>query len=231
MELELGAPGVFGLSGPEPDEARAELQDSIAAARRLGVRILRTGYGRLTVETSRFNKQMTVSEHLEKLAANLRLAAPLIEEAGLLLAIENHCDFTGREMAALFDRVSSPVVGCALDTANGFTVFCDPNEDVQVLAPYAFTTHMKDMVAFDYKVPRQLPILFTGCALGQGHVDIPLAVRTLAEKSPYANGLHLIVELWPVPAPEGRDPLEVKHAAFVDSVAFLQQLIREPAAS
>ncbi len=29
--------------------------------------------------------------------------------------------------------VDSEWVGCALDTANGFTVFCDPNDDIEAL--------------------------------------------------------------------------------------------------
>jgi 3-oxoisoapionate decarboxylase len=226
VEIELIASGLFGLTGPDGESARANLQNSIAAAREVGCRILRTGYGRLTVETSRFNRQLSIEQHLERLAANLRLAEPMIQDNGLLLGIENHCDFTGAEMARLFDMVGSPVIGAALDTANGYTVFCDPNEDVQVLAPYAVTTHLKDMRVVDFGNPRLIPMMPEGCALGQGHVDIAKAVRTLAEKSPLANGLHLIIELGWVPIPEGRQSSEVMRETFDESVTYLRRLVQ-----
>lgn len=229
IEIELMAAGLFDLAGPQAEEARASLQTSIAAARQLGCRILRTGYGRLTAATSRFNRALPVEQHLERLAACLRLAAPLVEDNGLLLAIENHCDFTGREMAALFEMTGSPVIGAALDTANGYTVFCDPNDDVQVLAPYAVTTHLKDMRVIDSGDPRLVPLLPEGCVLGQGNVDIPAAIRTLAEKSPWAHGLHLVIEVGWLPPVPGKSPAEVTRETIDASLLYLQRLVQQMA--
>jgi sugar phosphate isomerase/epimerase len=226
IELETYAGGVFELVGPMAKEGQQKLLDSIKVAKQVGAKIIRTGYGRLNVATSRFNKEIPLAQHLDKLAQNLKVAAPIVADNGLLLAIENHCDFTGKELAQVFSAVNSPVVGCALDTANGWTVYCDPNDDVQDLAKWSITTHLKDMkIVDDFKAPSLIPMIPVGCALGDGHVDIPLAVKTLAAKSPWAKGLHLIIELGWERIPEGRNQAELRTEMFHQSIAFLKKLV------
>ena len=48
-----------------------------------------------------------------------------------------------------FPAVSSPYIGCALDTET-VTPLLRPNEDVEVLAEYTITTHIKDMAFIPY---------------------------------------------------------------------------------
>jgi sugar phosphate isomerase/epimerase len=232
VELDCGAGGVFGLVGPGAQEARAQLLESIEIAQGVGTEIIRTGYGHLNVATSRFNREVPWAEQRARVVANLKEAARIVEDHGVLLAIENHCDFTGRQWASIFDEVGSESVGAALDTANGYTVFCDPDDDVQDLAPYTITTHLKDMKVVDSKDLDYLqangpliPMLAVGCALGDGNVDIPLAVETLAAKCPHAEGLHLIIELgWQPPYP-GMSRDETNLAMFHSSIGFLKALL------
>jgi len=74
-------------------------------------------------------------------------------------------------------------------------VYCDPNEDVEYLAPYAFTTHIKDMLVEDFKSEYGLHNMQArGCAVGDGHVDIPRALDLLDKQSPFSNGLHIVIE-------------------------------------
>ena len=201
MELELGAP-IFGgmqmkgsLTGDNKDEIRATLDSQIKAAKFLGIKILRGAYGKLKLEYSRFNKNYPLKEHKKFLIKNLKAAGKIFEDNGLYFAIENHCDFTGKEFAEIFDAVGSKHVGCTLDTANGYTVYCDPNEDVEYLAPYAFTTHIKDMLVQDFASPFGLiPYQARGCAVGDGNVDIPKALKLLDKKSPFSKGLHVVIE-------------------------------------
>jgi len=201
MELELGAP-IFGLpqlkgclTGDNKEEIRAILDSQIKAARFLGLKVLRGAYGKLKLEYTRFNKNFPLKDHKKFLIKNLKAAGKIFEDNGLYFAIENHCDFTGKEFAEIFDTVGSKHVGCTLDTANGFTVYCDPNEDVEYLAPYAFTTHIKDMLVQDFTSPFGLiPFQARGCAVGDGSVDIPKALKLLDKKSPFSRGLHLVIE-------------------------------------
>jgi sugar phosphate isomerase/epimerase len=200
-ELELGAP-IFGtlalkgsITGDNKKEIREIIDSQIRAARFLGVKVLRGAYGKLKLEYTRYNKQYPRKEHMQFVINNLTEAAKIFEDAGLYFALENHCDFTGREFADIFSTVNSKHIGCTLDTANGFTVYCDPNEDVEYLAQYAFTTHIKDMLVQDFESEYGLiPYQARGCAVGDGNVDIPRALDLLDRQSPFSNGLHLIIE-------------------------------------
>jgi len=224
VELESGAGGVFGLVGPKARESRDGLLQSIAIAKTLGCKLIRTGYGHNNIVTSRFNKEIPLAQHLDILVQNLKVAAPIVADNGLILAIENHCDFTGKEMARVFEAVGSPVVGCALDTANGFTVYCDPNDDVQDLARYTMTTHLKDMLMVDFKTPGLIPMVPVGCAVGDGHVDIPATIAAFERDSPWAQGLHLIIELSWERIPEGQSRDEGRLDMFHKSIEYLKKL-------
>jgi 3-oxoisoapionate decarboxylase len=98
---------------------------------------------------------------------------------------------------------------------------------VQVLAPYAVTTHLKDMRVVDFGNPKLIPMMPEGCVLGQGHVDIPAAILMLAEKSPWAENLHLIIEIGWVPVPQDRPWPEVKREIFDQSIAYLRNTLDE----
>jgi sugar phosphate isomerase/epimerase len=200
-ELELGAPifGTLALKGSLLDENRKEIRDiidaQIKAAHFLNVKILRGAYGKLKLEYTRYNKNFPRKDHINYVINNLKEAAKIFEDAGLYFALENHCDFTGKEFAEMFSVVNSSHIGCTLDTANGFTIYNDPNEDVEYLAKYAFTTHIKDMLVQDFESDFGLiPYQARGCAVGDGNVDIPRALDLLDQQSPFSKGLHLIIE-------------------------------------
>ncbi|MDR1970460.1 MAG: sugar phosphate isomerase/epimerase [Treponema sp.] len=195
VELELGCPYIFGLTGNESAKTRADLAKQIKKAQFLGIKIMRAGYGKMNVVSSRYNKDYPLKEHIDFVVKNLIEAGKIFEDAGIHFALENHCDFLGSEFVDIFTRVNSKFVGCALDTANGFAVFNDANKEVEELAPFAFTTHIKDMVILDNDPASGfVPLQAWGCPLGEGNVDIPRALEILDSKSPMASGLHLIVE-------------------------------------
>jgi sugar phosphate isomerase/epimerase len=80
-----------------------------------------------------------VASTREKLAA----AAPKAEAAGLTLLIENHQDFTSRELVA-FCEDFGPAVRIVYDTANSFPVAEAPLDFTRVVAPYVRYVHAKD---------------------------------------------------------------------------------------
>ncbi|MDQ4137639.1 MAG: sugar phosphate isomerase/epimerase [Actinomycetota bacterium] len=227
IELEGYAPAMFVPLGEDPETTTEELRAQLIAAREAGMTVVRSGYGRLTLETSKFARERNLQQQLDHVAACLRRAGRVAEEVGIPVAVENHCDFTGRELAGVLAEVGSEWVGCALDTANGFTVYCDPNDDVEALAEYTFTTHIKDMQMVQSPITWFIPMLPKGCKLGEGHVDIPRAVQLLAERSPRAERLHLLVEPgWEsFGQPGERDPDELKKEIIEHGVAYLNSLI------
>jgi len=217
IEPDMRAPrGLFKIygCGEESERVKEELKKRCDSMHKLGLKIMRCGYGMNTIATSRFNPKIPVKDHMQKLIDNLKEAATILEEEHIFLAIENHCDFTAQELVEIFDAVDSPYVGCALDTGNGIIVFNDPNLEYKLLAPYVITTHIKDMAIIDDPDKEHVP--FTSCAvmMGEGIVDIEDAIETIARKSKHARGLHLIVETgatgW---APQYKDmPMEERIA-------------------
>lgn len=225
VELEGSSRFIFAPLGTAPDAQLAELKQDIDAAKAVGITVLRSGYGRLTIETSRFDLTREPSEHKRHMVACLTEAARVAEDTGFPLAVENHCDFHGRELAEILAEVDSPYIGAALDTGNSFTVYCDPRDDIEALAPYTFTTHMKDMRVEQSPIRGTIPFLPRGCRLGEGHVDIDGAVSLLAEQSPRATGLHLLVESGWVRFPPDGDSAELRQDILEHGAQYLNKLI------
>jgi len=192
VEPDMRTP--WNLFGDDPAQARADMAARCKSMHKLGLRILRSGYGRNTVPTSRFNRDISVRDHMQKVIGCLRNVAEVLEGEEIYLGIENHCDFVAGELADIFDAVDSPNIGCALDTGNGITVFSDPNAEYKLLAPYTITTHIKDMGVIADTAQSHVPFTACNALMGEGIVDIEGAIETLARKSKHARGLHLIVE-------------------------------------
>jgi len=232
MEIDGPASGTFQIL-EKGKEARDMLATCCRSVKALGGNIVRGGYGTLRIEKSRFNKSIAISDHLKILEGNLREAAKIMEDEDCYLAIENHCDFKGVELASVLEAVGSKRVGCALDTANAWTVLCDPEDDIAALAKYAITTHMKDMKILQQNIPSRIPFYPIGCVLGEGFVRVKDSILTLAGQSPFAEGLHLIIELgWmeygTSPNQEQRDALQID--VFKRSLKNLDQMLAELAA-
>ena len=192
IEPDLRAPR--NLFDEDREAARKDMKIRCESMHKLGLHIIRSGYGRNTVPSSRFNPDVCVKDHMKKWVDCLKNVAGVLEDEGIYLAIENHCDFIAQEFVEMYDDIDSPNVGCALDTGNGITVFNDPNVEYKLLAPYAITTHIKDMNIIADNAPDHVPFMACNALMGEGIVNIEDAIETLARKSKHAQGLHLIVE-------------------------------------
>lgn len=226
IECESSALRVFDLAGPDSADAMTEFRQSIARAKILSKPFLRCSYGRLRIESSRFNRAIPRQEHLDRLAASLRVAARVAADEGIILGIENHCDFTGRDLASLIQAVDSPAIRAAIDTGNSFTVFCDPADDLEALAPYSVLTHLKDL-AIVQNDPGRVPFRAQGCVLGQGHVDIRRSIQVLVERGPRGKDLPLTIETGWVPVEPGGDRGAVVRRFFADSIPYLRTVLTE----
>jgi sugar phosphate isomerase/epimerase len=226
MEFELNA-NVIGLANADTKaETLERLNNTIKNAKFLGANILRGAYGRLVIEYSRFNKEWPLKDHMQYLIDNLKEAAKVMESEGMYFALENHCDFTGKEFAEIYTAVNSKHIGCTLDTANGFTVFCDPNEDIEYLAEFTIATHLKDMLVQQFRSEHGLPMFQArGCALGDGHVNIPRALELLNEKSPMRDGLHLVIEHGWMNMDGVEDRAEYNRQCLEKGLAYLKKCV------
>jgi sugar phosphate isomerase/epimerase len=83
--------------------------------------------------------QELVDSVRQKLGASAKKAA----DAGVTLLIENHQDFTSRELVGFCEEFG-PSVRIVYDTANNFPVAESPLDFTRVVAPYVRYVHMKD---------------------------------------------------------------------------------------
>ena len=108
----------------------------------------------------------------EKLAG----AAPKAASAGLTMLIENHQDFTSRELVAFCEQYG-PSVRIVYDTANSFPVAEAPLDFTRVVAPYVRYCHAKDYsVQFTDEGFRLIR-----CPTGDGAVPFKELFEILAE--------------------------------------------------
>ena len=72
--------------------------------------------------------------------------------------------------------------------ADGLRVGADPVEDVTLLAPWAATTHLKDL--------RQVrETEYGACALGDGFLDVAWTIQTIVRGSPRGERVPFIIEV------------------------------------
>lgn len=116
---------------------------------------------------------------LERVASTrdkLARFAPMAQAAGVILGIENHQDFTSRELVALCEEFR-PAVGIVYDTGNSFPVAEAPLDFTRVVAPHVRHVHLKD-----YNVqPTPEGFRLIRSALGDGAVPFKEIIAILGE--------------------------------------------------
>jgi 3-oxoisoapionate decarboxylase len=126
----------------------------------------------------------------------LRLALPIIEKYKVTVALENHKDWTLEDFLRLLRTYQSEYLQVCLDFGNNLALLDDPYELIEGLAPYAKSTHMKDMGVQPY----QDGFLLSEVPLGEGILDLPRIVATIQKANPQTRfSLEMIT----------RDPLKV----------------------
>ena len=127
---------------------------------------------------------------------NIDAALRIVEKHQVPLAIENHKDWTADEMAALMKEKSSRWLGVCLDTGNNIALLDDPMAAVEALAPFALSTHIKDIAVAPYPDG----FLLSEMPLGDGMLDMRRIVDTIRRGRPETR---LTLEMIT------RDPLKV----------------------
>jgi len=185
--------GELGLPKEESDVARFDSQ--IRAAKEAGAEVVRTAMlGGRRYET--FDSSEAFQRFAEQSWKSLTLAEPVVRKHRVKLAIENHKDRRVAEMLELLKRISSEYVGVCVDTGNNIALLEDPEEVVEALAPFAFSTHLKDMAVQEYEEG----FLLSEVLLGDGFLDLKKMVAVLQEGNPKIQfNLEMIT----------RDPLKI----------------------
>jgi sugar phosphate isomerase/epimerase len=105
--------------------------------------------------------------------AGLSAVAPLAEELGITLLLENHEDLTATEVASVLDRVNHPRVQALFDYGNSAIFMEEPAESVHALGRYTHSAHLKDHVTIPAGVtPGVNEPMWLGVPLGEGYLPI-----------------------------------------------------------
>jgi len=148
----------------------------LEVARKLGSPLLRVVAGNLFTRDE--GHDMTALAH--QAVAILREACKAAEDLGLRIALENHADFTVRELLSIHARVGSLALGFTVDCANLAFDLDDPLRLAGMMAPYAATTHYKN-----YRIVRtECGLALENCALGEGDIDVRAVAQTLGRANP-----------------------------------------------
>lgn len=165
-----------GLPRTGNDEAFGRL---LAAAKQVGALCVRSAcLGGRRYET--FPSMDEWKTFVTNSHAALERALPMAEKAGVAFAIENHKDWTVDEMVAILKKYSSEKLGVCLDTGNNMALLDDPMEVVERLAPYAISTHLKDMAVAEYPDG----FLLAEVPFGEGMLDMAKIVKTIQVARP-----------------------------------------------
>ena len=163
---------------PRRDDTSA-FERTVAAAKQVGALCLRCAcLGGRRYET--FDTLPAWQEHAAASRIAIDRAAGIAEREKLPLAIENHKDWTAEELAAIMKSRSSEYLGVCLDTGNNIALLDDPLAVVETLAPYAISTHIKDMDVREYADG----FLLSEIPLGDGMLDIQRVVATIRKARP-----------------------------------------------
>lgn len=178
-------------------ESEDEFAKIAAAARELGVTRLRVAClsGRRYED---FHELSKWKEFATRWQTALEKAEPMLRRHKLAVGVENHKDWTADEQAALLKRISSEYLGACVDFGNNVALLEDSLEVAQKLAPYAVTTHLKDMAVKPYGEGFEL----SEVALGDG--STPLR-RIIAALRKHRSDIYICLEMIT------RDPLKVPY--------------------
>ncbi len=181
------------VSLPQQSSDVDRFDAEIHAASEAGAAVVRTAMlGGRRYET--FDSSEAFRQFAEKSWQSLALAEPILKKHRVRLAIENHKDRRVPELLDLLKRISSEYVGVCVDIGNNIALLEEPMAVVEALAPFAFSTHLKDMAVQEYEEG----FLLSEVPLGEGFLDLQkmvavLMVRKNAAKKllPRASGLDL----------------------------------------
>jgi 3-oxoisoapionate decarboxylase len=184
-------------------------REEVRTARRCGVSLFRTVLmsGR---RYELFDSADAFRHFHEQGRQALARARPVVEQHEMKMAVENHKDLQATGLVEMIKTLDSPLIGVCLDLGNNMALLEQPARTVELLAPLALTTHVKDMGVEEYKDG----FLLSEVPLGTGLLDLPALVGSIRRIHP---SIRLNLEMIT------RDPLRIpcltpKYWATLDDV-------------
>jgi sugar phosphate isomerase/epimerase len=209
----------FSLDASEYDDRLTHtMEEGIAIAESIGSDI-----GKISMDIHRPHPVCSSAFHpkvipqLEDIARKAEAAAPVAQNAGVRLCLENHTEAFSDEVIWIINRVNHPYVGVCVDTNNSLMVGEDPLTAIRKLAPLSFTNHFPDhRIVFD-----QYGCRITGVATGSGDVPMREAYQVIKAN---CNMKRLNIEVEFDPENDGREEARRReYEAVVESIRFVRE--------
>jgi sugar phosphate isomerase/epimerase len=129
-----------------------------------------------------------IQPRIDEAVRVLKASSSRAKDAGIKFGFENHAaDLRSEELVALVEEVGTDVCGVMLDPGNGLWALEDPMKHLQTLAPYTVCNSIRDYTVW----PSDEGAMFQWMAVGEGMMDVPKYVTTLANSNP---GMPIFVE-------------------------------------
>lgn len=185
--------GSIGL--PKSKAETDNFEKEVLASKEAGATILRT----VCLGGRRYETFKTKAEFIDFKAnsiLSLQLAEPIVTKHKIKLAVENHKDWRAAELVEIIKGLDSEWIGVTLDFGNNYSLLEKSEDVIGLLAPYSFSTHIKDMGVKSYSKG----FLLSEVPLGKGIVDLKKGIELCRKYNPNITfNLEMIT----------RDPLEI----------------------
>jgi len=179
IEVEIGMRSICPTStmfDKTQGTAEQQLTRMIDAASIVGSPIVRSVLG-----SAEDRKGGHIDAHIEDTVRVLKSIRSRAMDKNIKIAIENHAgDMQARELKSLVEGAGRDFVGVCLDSGNPLWTIEDPHLTLEVLHPYALTSHVRDSAV--WTVPQGAAV--TWVQMGRGNVGIESYVKKYAELCP-----------------------------------------------
>jgi len=187
LQIYVGAGGICKNAARFSDkwgDAQQMLATGIRVAKTLGSPVVNVKIGSIDDRFLEGGIQPRIDEAVRVLRASSKRA----QDAGVKFGFENHAaDLRSEELLEAIEAVGTDVCGVMLDPGNGLWAMEDPMVHLETLAPHVVCNSLRDYMVWE----SEEGATFQWTAVGEGLMDVPTYVKTLAKANP---GMPIFVE-------------------------------------
>ena len=182
------------LCDPRRGTAGEQLREAIRVAAAVGSPLARCVLGKVDDRRSPGGIGVRIAETV----AVLQSVRSFARDHGIKVAVENHAgDLQARELLALIDAAGRDWVGALVDAGNSTWALEEPLRNLELLAPCALTTGIRDSALW----PTPDGALLQWTAVGEGNVDFKSYFAQFAQLCPQVPVILETISGRPIPIP------------------------------
>jgi sugar phosphate isomerase/epimerase len=167
LEIDAGIGCICPISKSWKQGARTAEQvtvDGLKIAKTVGARAMRCFMGSMDDRRS----DRPIEQFMDATIKVFKAVRTQAQDLNVKIALENHAgDMQAREVRTIIEESGKDFVASCLDTGNPMWVMEDPQVTLEILGPYAVSTHVRDSVVFEH--PRGAAAQWV--AMGDGIID------------------------------------------------------------